>query len=345
MTSTITLERRSSSVVPRVGERMIVSSTPLRVSFVGGGTDIPEYYENNGGGAVVNAAINKYVYIIVNKKFDGAIRVSYSKTENVLAPEDLKHPLVKEALKLVDIRKGVEIAVMADIPSHGTGLGSSSSFTVGLLNALHAWVGERVSARQLAEEAVRIEREIVKDPGGKQDQYIAAYGGVRFIEFHPDGNVNISPLLTKDSEWRSLQDQLLLFYTGRQRAGTSILAEQIDEMPRHWEHYDAMRRLAYDLFQDLNEGKIENLGRYMHENWERKKRLSGTISDASIEAIYSCAREAGAVGGKITGAGGGGFLLLCVPPNNHERVRKALSHLREEHFEFERYGSQVNFVR
>jgi D-glycero-alpha-D-manno-heptose-7-phosphate kinase len=324
---------------------MIVSSTPLRVSFVGGGTDIPDYYQSNGGGAVVNAAIDKYVYVIVNKKFDGQVRVSYSKTENVPTAEDLQHPLVKEALKLLDIHQGVEIAVMADIPSHGTGLGSSSSFTVGLLNALHTWVGENASPSQLAEEAVRIEREIVKDPGGKQDQYIAAYGGIRFIQFHPDGKIDVSRVTMKDKDWHSLEESLLLFYTGRGRAGTPILAGQIREMSRHWEHYDAIRNLAHDFYTDLQQGRIERLGLYMHENWERKKLLYEAISDPEMDEIYSRAMAAGATGGKITGAGGGGYLLLCVPPKNRELVRKALADLREEHFHFDRSGSQVVFVR
>lgn len=345
MASETIFERPSSIKVPQVGNRMVVSSTPLRISFVGGGTDIPDYYRGNGGGAVVNAAINKYVYIIVNKKFDGDVRVSYSKTENVPSAEDLQHPLVRETLKLLDIRKGIEIAAMADIPSHGTGLGSSSSFTVGLLNALHAWVGETVSAKQLAEEAVRIEREIIKDPGGRQDQYIAAYGSVRFIEFHPDGRVDVSPSIINEDDWHLLEDNLLLFYTGKGRPGTSILAGQISEMPNHWEDYHALRQLAHDLYRDLGEGRIEHLGRYMHENWERKRRLHETISDPSIEDVYSRALAAGALGGKITGAGGGGFLLLYVPRRDHERVREALSDLREEHFHLEKSGSQVVSVR
>jgi D-glycero-alpha-D-manno-heptose-7-phosphate kinase len=324
---------------------MIVSSTPLRIGFVGGGTDIPSYYQSNGGGAVVNAAINKYVYIVVNKKFAGDIRVSYSKTENVETAEDVRHPLVRETLKLLDIRKGIEIAVMADIPSHGTGLGSSSSFTVGLLNALHAWMGESVPPRQLAEEAVHIERELVGDPGGKQDQYIAAYGGVRFIEFRSDGTVSVSSSIVKDVDLHLLEEHLLLYYTGKGRPGTSILAGQIKEMSNHWEDYHALRQLAYDLSNDLGDGRIDQLGRYMNQNWERKKRLHETISDPSIEQMYSRAIAAGALGGKITGAGGGGFLLLFVLPKDRAQVREALSDLREEHFRLEKSGSQVAFVR
>ncbi len=331
--------------VPRAGDRMIVSSTPLRISFVGGGTDIPDYFENNGGGAVVNAAIDKYVYIIVNKKFDGKIRVAYSKTEIVDHPDDVQHPLVREALKLLDIGKGVEIMSLADIPSQGTGLGSSSTFTVGLLNALHTWLGEHVSPRQLAEEAVLVERKIVKDPGGLQDQYIAAYGGLRLMQFQPEGRVEATPIVINDFTWHSLEENLLMFYTGVEKPGTGILAGQIEEIPLHHQHYDRMRWLAHQLYEDLRGGRVDRLGEYMHENWECKKKLHQAISDNAIEDMYARAREAGATGGKITGAGGRGFLLLSVPLRNREMVRRSLSDLREEHFHLERFGSQVIFVR
>jgi D-glycero-alpha-D-manno-heptose-7-phosphate kinase len=328
----------------RVGQRMIVSRTPLRISFVGGGTDIPEYYRNNGGGAVVNAAINKYVYIIVNRKFDDQVRVSYSKTEIVPSAEDVQHPLVREALKFLDIRKGVEVVSISDIPSYGTGLGSSSTFTVGLLNALHAWVGENVSAKGLAEEAVQIEREIVRDPGGLQDQYIAAYGGLRFMEFHPDDRVDVAPLIVKEDIFEAFQDSLLLFYTGKTRAGAPILKAQIEGMAERRDRYDAMRRLAYDLRRDLERGELDRVGAYLHENWEHKRHLHETISDRRIDGIYRRAQAAGASGGKITGAGGGGFLLLLVPRQLRRRVLRALADLRQEPFRLERLGSRISHV-
>ncbi len=345
MLSPITMENLPSTLVPRVGDRMIVSSTPLRISFVGGGTDIPDYYEKNGGGAVVNAAIDRYMYIIVNKKFDGQIRVSYSKTENVSKAEDVQHPLVREALKLLDIRRGVEIISLADIPSHGTGLGSSSAFTVGLLNALHMCIGDHASPKQLAEEAVLIERKIVRDPGGLQDQYIVSFGGLKFMQFHPDGAVDVVPIELDEAQWHTLEENLLLFYTGTGRPGSSVLAGQVEEMPNHWEQYDTMRRLAHELYHDLRKGRVDCIGEYMHQNWEQKKGLHHSISDRVIENLYARARRAGATGGKITGAGGGGFLLLCVPPKNREQIRKAFSDLREEHFHLEKFGSQVVFVR
>lgn len=328
----------------RVGNHIIISRTPLRISFVGGGTDIPEYYRNNGGGAVVNAAIDKYVHIVVNKKFDDQVRVSYGQTEIVSKAEDVRHPLVREALRLLDIRKGVEIVSISDIPSHGTGLGSSSTFTVGLLNALHAWVSEHASAKQLAEEAVRIERDIIKDPGGKQDQYIAAYGGLRFMEFHPDERVDVTPVIMGEDNLQRLQKSLLLFYTGMGRNGTSILKGQINEMENHWEHYKVMRQLASDLYHDLENGSVHSLGKYLHENWERKRRLHGPISNATIDALYARALHAGAVGGKIIGAGGGGFLLLYVPPDRQKAVRDTLANLRLEPFSFEPLGSRIIYI-
>lgn len=328
----------------RSGSHMIISRTPLRVSFVGGGTDIPEYYLNNGGGAVVNAAVNKYVYIVINKKFDDQVRVSYSQTEIVPRADNLRHPLVREALKLLDIQRGIEIVSISDIPSHGTGLGSSSTFTVGLLNALHAWEGEHTPARQLAEEAVKIEREIVEEPGGKQDQYIAAYGGLRFIEFHSSGQVDVAPIILREDDLRALQRSLLLFYTGKGRASAPILSGQIAEIPRHTQEYGSMRQLARDLKGDLESGRIDRVGDYLSRGWELKRRLHDAITDATIDDLYERARAAGSSGGKITGAGGGGFLLLQVPPDYQDRVRNALSDLREETVLFDNSGSRIIHV-
>lgn len=337
--------RKEKGVQRRQLDGAIVSRTPLRISFVGGGTDIPEYYRTNGGGAVVNAAIDKYVYIIVNKKFDGDVRVSYSQTESVSSTDDLKHPLFRESLNLLNIRKGVEIASLADIPSHGTGLGSSSAFTVGLLNALHAWLGEHVPPKQLAEEAVLIERDIVKEPGGRQDQYIAAYGGLQFMEFYPDDKVEVLPIAMEEAKCGLLEESLLLFYTGRRRPRTPILSGQIGEMSNHREHYDEMRQLALDLRRELENGRVHRLGEYLHKNWERKRSLYDAITNPNIENLYARAREAGAIGGKITGAGGGGFLLLCVPPASRQSVRLAISELREEPFHLEKEGSKVVSLR
>ena len=191
---------------------------------------------------------------------------------------------------------------------------------------------------------MRIERDIVKDPGGKQDQYIAAYGGLRFVEFHPDERVSVTPIIMKEDHLDELQSNLLLFYTGRGRPGAPILAGQIDEMPSNWEHYNAMRQLARTLYRDLEEGRVDRLGECLHQNWEHKRRLHEAVSDAAIDDFYSRARKAGATGGKVAGAGGGGFLLLCAPPEKLERVRSALAELREEAFHLENSGSRVIYV-
>jgi len=308
---------------------------------VGGGTDLAEYYRNNGGGAVVSTAIRKYVRVIVNRRFENDVRVSYSKTEVVPRAEDVQHPLVREALKLLDIRRGIEIVSVSDIPSNGSGLGSSSAFTVGLLHALHVWLGEEPSPRRLAEEAVHIERELVGDPGGKQDQYIAAFGGLRYIAFHPDERVEVFPIPLDKEKFEALGANLMLFYTGERRAASPILARQIREVRANWDSYTAMRQLAQDLFRDLKRGAIGSLGEYLHRNWEYKRRLEPSISSPAIDRLYERARAAGAEGGKIAGAGGGGFLALFVPPARQARVRAALHALREVPFELETAGTRI----
>ncbi len=325
------------------GKRMIMSRTPLRVSFLGGGTDIKEYYSAHGG-AVVSAAINKYIHIIVNKKFDNKIRVSYSRTEIVSTPDELAHPLVREALKLLDITKAVEILSISDIPSEGTGLGSSSSFTVGLLNALHAWQGEHAPSNQLAQEACRIEREIVKDPGGKQDQYIAAFGGLRLFEFLPDEQVSVNYVLMGDGGRKVLDDSLMLLYTGQTRSSSDILRTQIGGMQDKLDYYTAIKDMAYSCFRALERSDIEETGRLLDEGWQFKKRLSHGITNKTIDDLYNRAKNAGAYGGKITGAGGGGFLLLLVDPDKKEDVRKELNHLVEQDIKVETYGSRIVYV-
>lgn len=279
--------------------RMIMTKTPLRITFVGGGTDIQSFYKKHGPGAVVSAAINKYIYIIVNKKFDGKIRVSYSTTEIVDRVDELKHPTVREALKLLNIDGGIEIVSISDIPSEGTGLGSSSSFLVGLLNALHAWKGELVSQRQLAEEAVKIEREILKEPGGKQDQYIAAYGGIQYIEFNKDESVIVKPIVMEEEKKRLLRENLILMYTGKHRKSTEIHKNQMKETDNKVELYGKMRDLAEKMYESLSKGKIEETGRLLHENWLLKKQLTAGISDNEIDVLYDKAISAGAEGGKL----------------------------------------------
>lgn len=325
-------------------KRMIMSRTPLRITFVGGGTDIPSFYRNYESGAVVSASINKYIYVAVNKKFDSKIRVSYAVTEIVDRVDDIKHPSVREALKLLNIDGGIEIVSISDIPSRGTGLGSSSTFLVGLLNALHAFKGEHASPKQLAEEAVLIERDILKEAGGKQDQYMAAYGGIQFMEFFPDERVAIKPVIMTEESRNQLQSNLLLFYTNRERSSAAIHKVQADGVDSKVDSYKFMRGLAFEMFDSMSKGNIRDVGNLLHKNWEHKKSLATGISDEKIDEWYSLALENGASGGKMIGAGGGGFLLLFAPENAHERIGHSLPELKEEEFRIEYDGSRIIFV-
>lgn len=323
--------------------RLVITKTPLRITFTGGGTDLPNYYRKYGPGAVVSATINKYIYITVAKNFfRDEIRVSYSKTENAIKNvNDIQHPTVREALKLLDIKSGIQIVSITEIPSRGTGLGSSSSFLVGLLNALHAWRGEAVSPKQLAEEAVKIEREILKEPGGKQDQYMAAFGGIQLMEFFPDENVSLKPTLLDLEARRMLRDHLIMLYTGRERDSTKIHEDQMARIDEKLENYNKMRELAYRTYEELSKGHWDKLGELLDENWNLKRELSNKITDNEIDHWYERAKRAGAKGGKLMGAGGGGFLLFFVPPEKREKLKMELKELSEEPFTFEPFGSRI----
>ncbi len=323
---------------------MIMSRTPLRITFVGGGTDIPSYYREYGPGAVVSASINKYIYVAVNKKFDSKIRVSYSVTEMVDTVDEIRHPTVREAMKLLGIDGGIEIVSISDIPSKGTGLGSSSTFLVGLLNALHAFKGEHASPLQLAEEAVKIEREILGEPGGKQDQYMAAYGGIQFMEFHQDERVSVKPVIMNEEMRAKLQSNLLLMYTGRERSSTEIHKVQASNVASKVESYNLMKGMAYEMFDAMCKGNTDEMGRLLHKNWEQKRLLADGITDGNIDSWYQSALSNGAIGGKMIGAGGGGFLLLFANPDNHEKIVKGLPGLKQESFNIEYGGSRIIFV-
>ena len=322
---------------------MIISQTPLRVSFCGGGTDLRAYYQH-APGAVTSTAINKHVYVTVNKAFEDIIRVAYSRTEIVKDVDEIQHELVREALKIVGIRTGVEITTMADVPGKGTGLGSSSSVTVGLLNALYAFRGQHKSAETLAREACRIEIELVGEPIGKQDQYIAAYGGFQHITFNPDETVFVEPVISKKGVKEELQNNLLMFFTGLTRPANTVLSEQKKNTSSRMETLDRMKKFALDARDSVRAGDIDGIGRLLHENWELKKKLAGSISSPEINSMYDKAKEAGAIGGKLLGAGGGGFLLFYARPEKHKNIRKALSSLREMEFRFEPQGSRIIFV-
>ncbi len=325
---------------------MIISRTPLRISFVGGGSDIQSYYRHQAG-AVVSTAIDKYIYITVNKKFDNKIRVSYSKTEMVDSVEQIEHNLIRECLKKVGIDGGIEITSMADIPSEGTGLGSSSSYTVGLLNALYAYKGEHASAEQLAREAAKIEIDILKNPIGKQDHYIAAYGGLQYIQFNPDETVYVDPIICLSETKKEFEKKLLLLYTGLTRSASSILSVQSKNMQNKNSKRDTMTKmvaLTRDMQEALRKNKLESIGKLLHKNWILKKTMAQGISNKTIDDWYSIARKNGAIGGKILGAGGGGFFLLYAEPEKQPQIISALPKLRPIPFTLEPQGSKIIFV-
>jgi D-glycero-alpha-D-manno-heptose-7-phosphate kinase len=313
------------------------------VSFAGGGTDLPDYYRS-GHGAVVSSAIKKYMYCTVNKRFDEELRISYSKTEIVSDVDSVEHGIVRECLKKAGIRNGVEITTIADVPSRGTGLGSSSSLTVGLLNALYAFKGHRASPKKLAEEACEIEIEALGEPIGKQDQYIAAYGGLQHIKFNADDTVLLDPVICPAKTKRDIENHLMLFYTGKTRKAGDILSKQKSNTKTNTTTLDKMRDHADKLFADLTSLQVDRLGQALKEGWEMKKSLAAGITDGAIDKLYGKALSAGAVGGKITGAGGGGFLVLFVPPEHHWAVRNALSGLKELEFRIEPQGSRIIYV-
>ncbi len=321
---------------------MIVTQTPLRVSLCGGGTDFPDFYRDHGG-CVLSTAIDKYVYVVVKRRFDSKIRVGYTRTEMVDSVDEVQHDLVREALRIVGVERGVEIATMADIPARGSGLGSSASVTVGVLHALYAYTGQLVTAERLAEEACRIEIDVLGRPVGKQDQYIAAYGGLRFIEFRKDGSVSVAPVALSPSEQRRLESSLMLFFTGITRDAQTILAEQKQSTAQNTAHLQAIAALAREMYEHVCRGQFDEVGRLLHENWEHKRRLASRITLPEIDEMYERARQAGALGGKIAGAGGGGFLLLYCRPEDQERVREALRGFRELPFRIEPDGSKVVF--
>ncbi len=324
---------------------MIISRTPLRVSLAGGGSDLEEYYKT-GCGAVVSTAIDKYVYITVNKKFDDMIRVSYSKTELVDDVNALEHNVIRESLKLLEISKKIEVVYMGDIPlgTAGVGLGSSSGLAVGVLNALYAYKGLHASAQRLADDACKVEIDILGHPMGKQDQYISAYGGFNYIQFNKDGTVFVDPIICKTETKTLLHNKLMLFYTGLVRVSSTILGEQKSKTSTNLDVLDKMVDLARGLRDELVCNKIDEIGNILHEGWLLKKKLANGISTPQIDAYYEKARKAGAAGGKILGAGAGGFLLLYCDEKYQPKVREVLSDLKESPFKFEPQGSKIIYV-
>ncbi|MEO7716871.1 MAG: GHMP kinase [Capsulimonas sp.] len=319
---------------------MIITQTPLRISFAGGGTDFGGYYQN-AGGAVISTAIDKYIYVVIKERFDNKIRVGYTRTEMVSDIDEIEHELVRECLRMTGIKSGVEIATMADIPSEGSGLGSSSTVTVGLLLAMYAFQGELVTANTLAEQACQIEIEILGKPIGKQDQYIAAFGNLRRIDFHKDEKVDTRVIALTEEQRLRFGESMMLFYTGITRKADEILSEQKANIVDRDIVLGQLKAQVDEIEACLLENNVYKVGRLLHAGWDLKKQMAGKISNQGIDELYESALDAGATGGKIAGAGGGGFLLLHCPADRQQSVRQALSGLKELPFSLERDGAKV----
>lgn len=321
---------------------MIIVQTPLRVSLFGGGTDFRSFFAEEGGCAL-SFSIDKYIFVLIKQRFDNLLRIGYTRTEMVEAVGEVQHELIREALRKTGIEHSVEVTTTGDIPSAGSGLGSSSTVTVGALNAMHTYLGNSISTEQLAREACEIEIDTLGKPIGIQDQYIAAYGGMRFFEFLPDGTVRAERLELDRKLQRRLNDNLLLFFTGVTRQADKILGEQQRNIADRRAVLREMKQMAYTVRDALLAGNLDTIGEMLHQSWLLKKQLASQISNPMIEEMYEAARRAGALGGKIAGAGGGGFLLVYCPPGHQEDVRAALDHLQELPIQLEPDGSKVIF--
>lgn len=325
---------------------MIISRTPLRMSFVGGGSDMPQFYREHGG-AVLSTAIDKYIFVTANKKFDNGVRLSYSVTEEVSSVDQIQHRLAKQAMQFLSIHGGIEMTTVADIPSKGTGLGSSSSFAVGLLNVLYAFQGKFASAGKLAQEACHIEINLMGEPIGKQDQYAAAHGGFHLYEFNKDETVTASPMIMPQQAKVDLQRRIVMFYTGVTRSASAILANQAKAISSNTDKIRGMKRmveLTYALRDELQAGRLDSFGEILHENWELKKGMTEGVSNPEIDAAYDAALAAGALGGKILGAGAGGFLIFYAPEAAHIAIERALAPMRRIPFSFDDVGSRIIFA-
>jgi D-glycero-alpha-D-manno-heptose-7-phosphate kinase len=320
---------------------VIIVQTPLRISFFGGGTDFPAYYRAEGG-CVLSTAIDKYIYVTIKRRFDEKLRIGYTRTELVDSVGEVQHELIREALLCTGIQQGIEITTMGDIPA-GSGLGTSSAVTVGSLHAMHAYQNELVTMDRLAQEACAIEIDRLGKPIGVQDQYIAAFGGLRFIEFLPDGRINCERVCLPPEKYRELDENLLLFFTGITREADGILTEQNHNVVDNRQILGEMKRIAVHARDEFMKGNLDALGPLLDESWTLKKQLASKITSQYLDEIYQAARQAGASGGKISGAGGGGFLLLFCRPGKRDAVRKALPNLREVPIRLEPGGSKVIF--
>lgn len=326
---------------------MIISRAPFRISLGGGGTDLPSYFSLYGG-FLIGAGINKYVYISVNRRFYDSIRLSYSRTEIVDSVDEIEHDIFRQTFKFVGIEHGLEAVSVADMPAN-SGLGSSSCFTVALLNALHAYKREYVSPAQLAEEACQIELDLLRHPIGKQDQYMASHGGLTCLTFDKTGAVEVEPLRLPDDLVADLQYRLVMFYSGKERSAREILSEQDRKTreldPQTTNALHRIKEIGLETRKQLERGKIDALGKLMDSHWQVKKTLSSSVSDDFIDECYETAKRSGASGGKIMGAGGGGFFLFYVDPTRKRHLLDAMSGAGLKHipFDFDFQGAKIIF--
>ena len=323
---------------------MIISRTPFRISFGGGGSDLPLFYEQEQG-AVLSTTIDKYMYVAIHRHFDpDKILLKYSRTELVNNVSDIIHPIFKSCLSMYQI-KGIDINSIADIPA-GTGLGSSSSFTVGLIHVLNAYLQRHVSKAYLADNACKIEIELLKEPIGKQDQYAAAYGGLNFLRFNGDGSVEVEKIIMQSKSKQQLEKNLIMIYTGNIRSASSILHNQNEEIQKNDKRQTVriMVQQAFELKKLLQDNRIDDFGRLLHEGWMLKKTLTTEISNSYIDELYQKGLKAGALGGKLLGAGGGGFILFYCTEEKQPLFRKEMSNYRELTFKFDNQGSIIVYV-
>jgi D-glycero-alpha-D-manno-heptose-7-phosphate kinase len=321
---------------------MIISQTPLRISLAGGGTDLPNYYKKHDG-FVVSTAIDKFIYVVIKERFDDLIYVDYSSKEIVSHIDEIQHDLVREAAKITNMKNGFEVMMLADIPSEGSGLGSSSSLTVGLLHTFYQYKGKLPTSEQLAREACEIEINTLKRPIGKQDQYIAAYGGLKAIKFCKNDKVEVTDIDIESDPKRRLGSNLLLFFTHTTRKAATILEEQSQKVMDKLEFHHKIKELAYDSLDGISNLDINRVGENLKMNWSMKKQLASNVSNPDIDKMHDLAMECGALGAKISGAGGGGFLLVYCERDKQDKLRKALREYRELPFLLEKYGSKIIF--
>ncbi len=325
---------------------MIISRTPFRVSFFGGGTDYPAWYQEHKG-AVLATTIDKYCYIscrYLPPFFEHRSRIIYSQMEHVKTIDEINHPAVREVLRFLNIHDGVEIHHDGDLPAR-TGLGSSSSFTVGLLNSMYALKGIMPTKDRLAQESIYIEQEMCKENVGCQDQMLAAYGGFNFIEFGGNNHRKVTPVTIPQDKLEDLQNHLMLFFTGFSRNASEVAKHQVQNIPHKQKELKAMYDMVFYALEVLNNSNIRKFGELLHESWQIKRHLSDKISNAAIDEVYETARSAGALGGKLLGAGGGGFILVIASPDKHPRIKEKLKSLLQVPFRFENVGSQIIFYQ